>query len=355
MNEIDATRPEGLDDGATIYYFASGWNANSKPLVELTKSWPKGQESLVVGYYEGLQEMLDTEMALVEMRSERGLDATMREVERMAVEAGTLDPARADGRLFTDGPPDPFTTQRERELAGLGYSYDVIPQPQGLYELEATKTWTVDGVQGNESLPLGDYDRLSDATQERDMLRELGARQGQEAEMQAVERLALENGSLDSQRADPRLFQEGPPDPFTTLREQELERTDGYFFRAGPTLDPDAAGEGMSLDLIQVERKGAEYAVTQTEFMRVEQPDAEYVFDAAGKFNRMLEAEGTGPSVAAAATWAREHGAEPDFNWQPLDMGRFDRGSLEFVPKNIGEMDTEPLLPETRERIYIDF
>ncbi len=352
MSDRQLMPTDELDDQQTLYYFSSGWEPNSRPLVELTKSWPTGEVSLIVGYYDRFQQALDAETELLDLRSEKGLEATMHEAERRAVAAGTLDPTRADGRLFSDGPPDPFTSLRQQEIAGTTYTYDVVTQPQGVYELEAIKLWDVAGDRGMESLPLGQYDRQSDAREEQSMLQEIRGRSGLEAEMQAVERIAIENGSLDPQRADPRLFQEGPPDPFTTLRQQELEQNQGYFFRAGPALDGAEANE-VSLNLVNVERMGTEYEVSQAEFMRVGKPDGDYVIDAADKFNRMLQEEGTGPSVAAAATWAREHGAEPSLDWQTVDMARFDRGSLAVIPRQMD--DTQPVLPASGTSHEIDF
>jgi hypothetical protein len=47
--------------------------------------------------------------------------------------------------------------------------------------------------------------------------------------------LAVQNGFLDARRDDPRLFTEGPEDPFATLREIEQDRAqDAYTqFTAG--------------------------------------------------------------------------------------------------------------------------
>ncbi|MFZ2880335.1 MAG: hypothetical protein WA009_12410, partial [Phototrophicaceae bacterium] len=54
-----------------------------------------------------------------------GLEASMRQAEAWSVGHGVLDPEREDGRLFFDGPPDRFTTQREAELAGREHPSDV--------------------------------------------------------------------------------------------------------------------------------------------------------------------------------------------------------------------------------------
>ncbi|MBK9750775.1 MAG: hypothetical protein IPO91_28990 [Chloroflexi bacterium] len=49
---------------------------------------------------------------------EEGLGVAMQRAEEMAVTNGELNADRTDGRLFTDGPIDRFTTAREAELAG---------------------------------------------------------------------------------------------------------------------------------------------------------------------------------------------------------------------------------------------
>jgi hypothetical protein len=50
---------------------------------------------------------------------DEGLEAAMRRAEGIAVANEELNADRADGRLFTEGPPDRFTTAREAELLGL--------------------------------------------------------------------------------------------------------------------------------------------------------------------------------------------------------------------------------------------
>jgi len=53
------------------------------------------------------------------MYQDKGLEAAMRRAEGIAVANGELNADRTDGRLFTDGPTDRFTTAREAELLGL--------------------------------------------------------------------------------------------------------------------------------------------------------------------------------------------------------------------------------------------
>ncbi len=62
---------------------------------------------------------------LQHIHHKEGLEASMRQAEAWSVGHGVLDPEREDGRLFFDGPPDRFTTQREAELAGREHPSDV--------------------------------------------------------------------------------------------------------------------------------------------------------------------------------------------------------------------------------------
>lgn len=322
------------------YTFTSGLDADEMPLVEVHKSWPGGHQIQPISVHQSLTDAMTAEAALVDLRQEHGLETAMRQAERQAVAHDFLDPARADGRLFSDGPSDPFTTHREAELAGLDYTYDVVAQPQGTYELHSIKTWQVDGQYGAQSIALGTYDRSGDANAEQEMLRGVRDFQGLEAEMRTVERIAVDNGTLAADRLDPRLFTSGPPDPFTTTRQQELDASLGYTFRAGPTIDEQANGSTHSLNLINVERDGADYRFAYVEYLRVSAEDAAYVDDAASKFNRMVDERGVGPAVAAAGTWSRQHGTETPLQWRELDADRLD------PPSRVGaepEMDTQPL------------
>jgi hypothetical protein len=311
------------ENNEPIYYFTSGLDADEMPLVEAHKSWPGGHQTQPVSVHDTLTDAMTAETALVTQKQEQGLEAAMREAERQAVAHDFLDPARADGRLFTEGPPDPFTTVRQAELAGLNYTYDIVSQPQGTFELQSIKTWQVEGAGGLQALPLGEYDRPADAHAEQTMLQAMG------------------QANLLADRADPRLFTDGPPDPFTTQRQAELEASMGYTFRAGPALDQGETVEAYSLNLVNVERDGADYRFAQVEYLRVDAGDAEYVTDAAGRFNRMAAEHGIGPTAAAAGTWAREHGAEPSLEWREVTAAQLDR-RVEGTQLT-REMDTEPL------------
>ena len=156
------------------------------------------------------------------------------------------------------------------------------------------------------------------------MLRRVRDFQGLEAEIRTVEQIAVENGTLQADRVDPRLFTDGPPDPFTTNREAELEASLGYTFRAGPVPNPEVTDE-YSLDLVSVERQAGQYQFSAAEFVRVSEKDARFVADASEKFNRIIADEGTGPAVQAATTWSQMLGSQPSRHWQHIDAEMLDR------------------------------
>jgi hypothetical protein len=183
------------------------------------------------------------------------------------------------------------------------------------------------------------------------MLQTIGKEQGLEAAMREVERIAVENGVLDDQRADPRLFTAGPPDPFKTERQEALEASMGYYFRAGPALDQGETVAAYSLNLVNVEREGAAYRFSQVEYLRVEVQDAGYVDDAAGKFNHLMGDHGVGLAVSAANTWAREHGTPPALEWQEVDGAQLDRKHQPTTPTL--EMDTQPLPAPARDEVEL--
>ena len=171
------------------------------------------------------------------MRDEYGLETAMNFAEVMAENNGYLDADRDDPRLFTSGPPDPFTTGRERALATDDLDWDYMPDPDydfELYErddetleLQAVKRWEADdmGYLEREAQIIENFapHEREQAEVKQDVLRSLRESAGLEASMQAAEMLAGVHGHLDPERDDPRLFTDGPPDPFTTLRGLEMD------------------------------------------------------------------------------------------------------------------------------------
>ena len=177
------------------------------------------------------------ERELTAMRDEHGLETAMNFAETLAESNGYLDAERDDPRLFTGGPPDPFTTGRERALAADDPVFEYLPDPDydfELYqrddetlELQAVKRWEADdmGYLEREAQIIEDFapHEQPQAEVKRDVLRSLRESGGLEASMQAAETLAGVHGHLDPERDDPRLFTGGPPDPFTTLRGLEMD------------------------------------------------------------------------------------------------------------------------------------
>src|SRR5690606_18993335 len=57
------------------------------------------------------------------------LQGAMTYMALVGVEAGGIDPQRDDPRLFTEGPPDPFTTVREGELTQTAEVTEMDTEP----------------------------------------------------------------------------------------------------------------------------------------------------------------------------------------------------------------------------------
>jgi hypothetical protein len=159
----------------------------------------------------------------------QGLEATMNQAERMAVAGGYLDPQRTDGRVFfeNDAPPDPLTTNRDRELTQPQYSIGAI-SANGEHFLDVMKTWGDDNYE-RLVIPQPTWDKARLAAETTADLHTSGNLQGA---MYLVEQAGIEAGVIDPLRNDPRLFTQGPEDPFTTLRETEI---DGELARYGVT------------------------------------------------------------------------------------------------------------------------
>ncbi|MBN8638506.1 MAG: hypothetical protein J0M07_24550 [Anaerolineae bacterium] len=170
-----------------------------------------------------------------------------------------LQAERADPCNVSDTPPGLITLDPEREpalepaaVAGfeahfadsayhllqpidpvVNYSFEVLPADPWTLELTADKWWLeADGQMGHAGQTLKTYS-LESYEWEREIEREVAAldrenlhrtyqEEGLEVAMQRAEEIAVANGELNADRADGRLFTDGPPDRFTTAREAEL-------------------------------------------------------------------------------------------------------------------------------------
>ena len=218
------TLPE-LNTGVE-YRFVGASSDDGSPTIEGVKAWREGNQDrearLTIGSY-GMSEELAVDLReLNEMRETLGLEAAMNFAERMAAAGGYLEPTRDDPRLFPDGPPEPFTTERQRELNSLSYGVGAI-SANGESFLDAVKSWGEDG-----------YERLvipqpswEEAHLQAEMAFTLQANGDLQGAMNRVEQAGIDAGVIDPNRDDPRLFTQGPPDPFTTSLERE---------RAGPAI-----------------------------------------------------------------------------------------------------------------------
>lgn len=292
-------------------------SANGESFLDVVKSWGEaGYERLVIPQPDWETAQDNAEVAGDMLEAGRLQDA-MRMVELAGIEAGVVDPKRDDPRLFTQGPPDPFTTIRQAEIAQEAEialhddidteAFDVeTPTPdystmyrafaeatardreanaslEGAVWFEATfaqsdtellqplddmvnyavvvqdaDPWTLElavekywkepgGYVGVDSLALQTYDPETgreQAEQEREALLEVYDQRRLEGMMHKAELTAMQNDWLDGDRADPRLFTQGPPDRFETLAQQLEGEVNPYWNTSGERIDePEAAVE----------------------------------------------------------------------------------------------------------------
>ena len=283
MNFPDPATLPDLNTGVD-YRFIETSDDVGRPTLEAVKAWRDGNQDreahLALASY-GMSEELAVDLReLNAVRETQGLAAAMALAETMAAASGTLDPNRDDPRLFTQGPPDPFTTSLEHERAAsaiidehphgnapmlasearadrfrerfadspyhllepvdptVNYSFEVVAADPWTLELSAGKWWIGDdGRIDNQAQTLKTYS-MESYEWERETEREIAAmdredlhrtyqESGLEAAMRQAEALAVANDELDPNRDDGRLFRQGPPDRFTTLREAELAGLNG--------------------------------------------------------------------------------------------------------------------------------
>jgi hypothetical protein len=266
------------------YRFETGVEEDDRPTIEVVKAWREGsherEQRMTIASY-GMTEALNVDLReLTDAREQDGLQAAMNLAEGMAVAGGYLHDGRDDPRLFTDGPPDPFTTNAERDRAEaafgreyddedtqplmsddivpdaalatfekqfeqsayrllepidptVNYSFEVMAADPWTMELTADKWWLeANGQVGHAGQTLKTYSMESYewereierevASMDRENLHRTYQEEGLEAAMQRAEGIAVANGELNADRADGRLFREGPPDRFTTGRAAEL-------------------------------------------------------------------------------------------------------------------------------------
>ncbi len=220
--------PDPLDlpsfDPHPEYYFGYGVGPNNEPSLEAVKTWMDGTErcfdTLTVGEYCTFDEAAVDERELETLLDEQRIEAAMSLAESMAVAGGYLDPNRDDPRIFfEDGaPPDMFMTNRQRELNIPSYGLGAI-SADGESFLGVLKTW---GEDNHERLviPQPDWETAVTTADVAGDLLESG--QMQEA-MRLLEVAGIEAGVIDPERDNPRLFTQGPLDPFQTVREEEID------------------------------------------------------------------------------------------------------------------------------------
>ena len=328
-------------------------SANGESFLDVVKSWGEaGYERLVIPQLDWETAQDNAEVAGDMLEAGR-LQEAMRLVELAGIEVGVIDPKRDDPRLFTQGPPDPFTTIRQAEVAQeaeIALHEDIDTQAsdvdtpgypalyrelaeaaaqereanaalEGVAWFEATfarsdtqllqpvddtvnyavvvqdaDPWTLElavekywkepgGYVGVDSLTLKTYDPETgreQAEQEREALLEAYDDRRLEGMMHKAELTAMQNGWLDGNRADPRLFRQGPPDRFETLAQQLEGEVNPYWNTGGeavPLPEPQDDVYRVEFDdaggMDSVPREAAENPYWCMETLPVNDPDGE--------------------------------------------------------------------------------
>ena len=205
---------------------------------EAVKTWMDGGErrfdTLTVAEYGMYDEAAVDEREMETLMDEKGIEAALNLAESMAVAGGYLDPEREDPRIFfeNDAPSDPFTTNRERELAGPSYSIGAI-SANGESFLDVYKEWGKDEYE-RLVVPQPNWEDARDkAVQANEMLEEDRLQDA----MHMVELEGMRAGVVDPDREDLRLFTQGPPDPFETLAQRLEGEINPYWNTDGEVID----------------------------------------------------------------------------------------------------------------------
>ena len=154
--------------------------------------------------------------------------------ETMAVAGGYLDPERDDPRIFfeDDAPPDPFTTNRERDLTEPSYSIAAI-SANGESFLDVYKEWGEDDYE-RLVVPQPTWDEARDKAMDAHEMMDEGRL---EDAMHLVELEAMQMGVIDGDRLDLRLFTQGPPDSFETLAERMQDEPNPFWNADGEVIE----------------------------------------------------------------------------------------------------------------------
>ena len=220
------------------YYFGYGVGPSDQPSLEAVKTWMEGSErrfdTLTVGEYGMFEEAAVDEAELDELVATEGLQAAMNLAETMAVAEGYLDPERDDPRIFfeDDAPPDPFMTNRERDLAEPSYSIAAI-SANGESFLDVYKEWGEDDYE-RLVVPQPTWEEARDKAIDAHEMMDEGRI---EDAMHLVELEAMRMGVIDSDRLDPRLFTQGPPDTFETLAERLQDEPNPFWNTDGEVIE----------------------------------------------------------------------------------------------------------------------
>ena len=316
------------------YYFGYGVGPNNQPSLEAVKTWMEGSsrrfDTFTIAEFGDYADARELEDELEALQREAGLAAAMGLAEDMATAGRYLDPFRDDPRLFfeDDGPPDPFTTGRQRELeretspvadvlrpwyldpaaqereeqlhAALEgemwfqatfpddgahllqpldetVNYAVVLQAADPHttELAVEKYWREpDGRLGYDDLTLYTFDpdderARQQAEAQRDGLLRIYDERGLTAMMHQAELSAMERAWLAADRSHPALFPEGPPDRFESLAQQLVDEPNPYQVRDEEDRPTPTTTPGSWEELLEQEANKPEAVLSSTSFDRL--------------------------------------------------------------------------------------
>ncbi|QPC83617.1 hypothetical protein G4Y79_04335 [Phototrophicus methaneseepsis] len=173
------------------------------------------EQRLMVGQYGSWMEAEEQLYLVEDALAEAGLDGLGEDLERLKQQS--LQRADID---LTEGASDTDSAREgtDRSLDVPHYSVDAI-SANGDSFLNVVKSWGEDNYE-QLTIPQPDWDMAQEAAS---LASDLISKDQLEAAMHLVEDQGIAAGVMDPEREDPRLFQQGPPDPFATLREEEID------------------------------------------------------------------------------------------------------------------------------------
>lgn len=138
-------------------YSINAVSANDEHFLDVTKTWGENEYEQIVIPQPTWDEALTIAETAFDLQADGDLQGAMTLIEQTGIEAGVIDPQRDDPRLFTQGPDDPFVTQRETEIDDDLARYGVTWRESQDWETAAPEIPTVENPYWQfDTLPVQD-------------------------------------------------------------------------------------------------------------------------------------------------------------------------------------------------------